>query len=81
MWGGVGLLGGYALGMGLPFVLAGAFLGAFMGVLRRLRPWMGAIEKVTGAFLVIVGILFVTGGMAEIAYWMLEAFPSLGTLG
>ena len=42
---------------------------------------MGAIEKVIGAFLVIVGILFVTGGMAEIAYWMLEAFPSLGTLG
>ncbi len=42
---------------------------------------MGLIEKFTGGLLVLTGILFITGGMAEIAYWILEAFPSLGRIG
>ena len=34
-----------------------------------------------GAFLVLTGILFITGSIGTISYWMLEAFPALGALG
>jgi cytochrome c-type biogenesis protein len=42
---------------------------------------MGIMEKVVGGLLIVTGILFLTGGMADIAYWLLEAFPALGRIG
>lgn len=34
-----------------------------------------------GALLVATGVLFLTGTMNEIGFWLLETFPSLGTIG
>ena len=34
-----------------------------------------------GAFLVLTGVAFLSGHMATVSYWMLEAFPGLATLG
>ena len=34
-----------------------------------------------GALLVVTGVLFMTGQMANMAYWLLELFPSLGKIG
>ena len=34
-----------------------------------------------GAILVITGILFMTGQMAEIAFWLLETFPVFQSIG
>jgi cytochrome c-type biogenesis protein len=36
---------------------------------------------VLGAALVVTGILFITGSMSEIAFWILETFPGLGKIG
>jgi cytochrome c-type biogenesis protein len=72
------LLGAYALGMGLPFVLAAFFAGPFMGLMKRFRRHLGAVEKTTGAFLVLTGLLFLTNTMPTISYWMLEYVPALG---
>nr|WP_221237207.1 cytochrome c biogenesis protein CcdA [Roseospira goensis] len=80
-WVGASLLGTYALGIGVPFVLAAFALGSFLRFKNRFRRYMGAVEKVIGGLLVLTGILIMTGGMAEIAYWMIEAFPSLGAIG
>lgn len=75
------LLAVYSAGLGIPFLLAALFSGAFMRFLGRFRVHLGRVEKVMGVFLVIAGVLFVTGGIQWASYWLLETFPVLGTLG
>ena len=75
------LLGAYALGLGVPFLIAALFARPFMAFMARFRRHIPAMEKATGALLVGTGVLFLTGSMAEIAYWLLEAFPALGQIG
>lgn len=72
------LLLAYSAGMGLPFIGAALFAGPFMRLMRRFRRHMGKIEKGMGAMLVVTGILFITGSMSTISYWMLEYLPALG---
>lgn len=75
------LLAFYSLGLAVPFWLAALFSGAFMRFLGRFRRHLGTVEKVTGGLLVLTGILFLTGGMATMSYWLLETFPALGLIG
>ncbi|MCB1430629.1 MAG: cytochrome c biogenesis protein CcdA, partial [Nitratireductor sp.] len=39
------------------------------------------VEKAMGALLVLAGLLFLTGGMQTMSFWLLEQFPALGQLG
>jgi len=78
---GAGLLGVYSLGLGIPFLVAAAFMPLFLRAAARFRRHLGLVEKGLGAFLVLTGILFITGSIGTISYWMLETFPALGTLG
>lgn len=75
------LLAAYSLGLGLPFLLAALFSGAFMRFLTRFRVHLGRVEKVIGGLLVVAGVLFLTGAVQTVSYWLLEAFPALGSLG
>jgi cytochrome c-type biogenesis protein len=75
------LLAAYSLGLGLPFLLAALFSGAFMRFLTRFRVHLGRVEKVIGGLLVVAGVLFLTGAVQSVSYWLLEAFPALGSLG
>lgn len=75
------LLGAYALGIGIPFMLASLFSGPFMRMMARLRGHMGTVEKVIGGALVLTGVLFLTGSMPRIAGWLLETFPAFGSIG
>ena len=47
----------------------------------RAKRHMLTIERVMGGLLVIAGFLFMTGQMSNMAYWLLNAFPVLGTIG
>lgn len=75
------LLAAYSLGLGIPFLLAALFSGAFMRFLGRFRMHLGRVEKAIGALLVLAGVFFLTGGIQSASYWLLETFPVLGTLG
>lgn len=75
------LLGIYALGLGLPFLLAAMFLTRAMGVMNWLKPHMRLIERMMGLLLVLVGLALVTGAFSTFSYWLLEHFPALATLG
>jgi len=75
------LLTVYALGIGLPFLAASLAARPFMSFMARFRRGMAYVEKTMGAFLVLTGLLFLTGSMADIAYWLLETFPALGEVG
>jgi cytochrome c-type biogenesis protein len=56
LYGGV-LLFIYALGRGVPIVLAGTFAGA-LKQLRSLGRWSGAFEKASGGIILAVGLYF-----------------------
>ena len=75
------LLTAYALGIGLPFLGAALAARPFMAFMTRFRRYLGVVEKTMGGLLVITGVLFLTGTMSEIAYWILETFPALGRIG
>ncbi len=72
------LLAAYALGLGLPFIAAAFFSGPFMRFMRRFRAHLGRVEKMTGAFLVLTGALFITNVMSTISFWLLEYVPLFG---
>ena len=78
---GASLLSVYALGIGIPFILAAAAIGPFMNFMKRFRRYLGRIEQVMGGLLVLTGVLFITGSMNEIGFWLLETFPALGRIG
>ena len=75
------LLGIYAAGLGIPFLLAAMFMTRAMGLMNRIKKHMRKIELAMGALLVIVGIALVTGAFTSFAFWLLETFPGLALLG
>ncbi|MDA0997785.1 MAG: cytochrome c biogenesis protein CcdA [Proteobacteria bacterium] len=81
IWQGIFLLGAYAAGIGLPFMVAAAGIGSFLRFMPGVKKHMGMIEKVIGVLLILTGIIFLTGRVSDIAYWLLETFPVLGKVG
>ncbi|MCB1343068.1 MAG: cytochrome c biogenesis protein CcdA, partial [Pseudooceanicola sp.] len=75
------LLGVYAAGLGIPFLLAAMFLARSMTLMNRIKRHMGVIEKAMGVLLLIVGVALVTGAFTSFSFWLLETFPALGALG
>jgi cytochrome c-type biogenesis protein len=57
----------YSAGLGIPFLLTGAALSSATGFLRRLNRHMGIISKITGVFLILVGVLLFMDRLAVIA--------------
>jgi len=78
---GAALLAAYSLGLGIPFLVAALFSGAFMRFLQKFRVHLGRVEKAIGVLLVVAGVFFLTGGVQSVSYWLLETFPKLGQLG
>jgi cytochrome c-type biogenesis protein len=63
---GVALLLVYALGLGIPFLLAGVAVDKSLSIMRNIRPHMLTIERCSGALLVGMGILLFTEQMTRI---------------
>jgi cytochrome c-type biogenesis protein len=78
---GMALLAAYSLGLGIPFMLAAYSVDTFLGFSRRFRKHMIVLECVMGALLVLTGIMFLTGWMQNVSYWLLEQFPGLASIG
>lgn len=75
------MLAVYSLGLGIPFMLAALFAESFMQFLQRFKRHLGTVEKIMGGLLVLTGIMFLTGWMQDIAFFLLETFPSLQEFG
>lgn len=71
----------YAIGLGVPFMLAAVFLTRAQGVMARLKRYMRAVEIVMGVLLLIIGLLLISGDFARLSFWILEHLPILGQLG
>ena len=71
----------YSMGLGVPFLLAAVGMERFLGFAKKFRAHLGTVEKIMGGLLVVTGVMFLTGTMQLLAYFMLEAFPGLANLG
>ncbi len=60
----------YALGLGIPFIIAGAFYSRSLRALGWIRRRQQLVMRVGGAMLVVVGILLVTGWWDWIVQWL-----------
>jgi cytochrome c-type biogenesis protein len=78
---GASLLAVYSMGLGIPFLIAAAFIEPFAEFLARFRKHIMHVERVMGGLLVLTGIAFLTGFVTQASFWILETFPVLGTIG
>ncbi len=75
IWQGGALLLVYGLSMTAPFVIAAFFARPFLHWARRNRRYLGHVEKLMGAMLILFGLLIATGSVNLIAAWMINAMP------
>ena len=69
------LLAAYALGIGVPFLLAALLLASLPGLsaaLRRAGPW---VERVSGVLLVALGVLLATGAYDHLVSYLARFTP------
>jgi cytochrome c-type biogenesis protein len=78
---GVSLLGVYAAGLGVPFLIAAAAVKPFMAFLKRFRRATRAVEVAIGVLLIVTGVAIFTGALADAAQWLLDTFPVFGRIG
>ncbi|MFV0475593.1 MAG: hypothetical protein ACK5MQ_15505 [Pikeienuella sp.] len=53
----------------------------FLRGMRGFRKHMGLVEMAMALLLVVVGAAMITGAFSRAAYWLLETFPILATIG
>jgi len=51
----------YSAGLGLPFLLASFFFNAFVKVSAKLRAHFPLIRRISGALLIVIGVLVISG--------------------
>ena len=67
---GIWLLLVYSLGLGLPFFLSAIGIKHFFRFFNRIKKHLGLIEKISGAILVIMGILIFTNSLVLIQAYL-----------
>ena len=72
---GVALLGAYAIGLGVPFLLAALLLDPFIRLSRRFRRFLPWFERGAGVLLVIAGLLMLTGTYTVLNSYLIRITP------
>jgi len=78
---GVGLLGAYALGLGVPFLASALFLDRAARLLREARRLGQLLQFAGGLMLVALGIAMITGWLNTFSFWLIETFPAFRAIG
>ena len=66
---GMFLLGVYSAGLGIPFLITSLALNKFLSFYGRFKKHFHAVEMVSGALVIAVGVMMVTGNLTRIASW------------
>ncbi|MBA3673170.1 MAG: cytochrome c biogenesis protein CcdA [Gemmatimonadaceae bacterium] len=72
---GLPLLLAYSLGLALPFVVAAVAVERFLGAVRRFRPWLGLVSRVSGVLLVVVGLLMLFDYFTTMSAYLQSVTP------
>ena len=78
---GIFLLLIYSIGLGIPFILSGYFLGNFLIFSKKIRKFISVIQKTSGIILILTGILILTSKLQVVGFYLLNLFPFLSKLG
>lgn len=78
---GAELLAVYSFGLGAPFLLAALAMEPFLGFIAGFKQHFLKVERIVGGLLVLTGLAFLTGGVQEVSFWLLQTFPQLSNLG
>ncbi len=76
IWAGVGLLFVYSVGLAVPFLVAGLALDWFLQAFTRFRRFIPVMEKASGALLVALGLMLVTGTFTMLSGYLTRFTPS-----
>ena len=74
------LLLAYAVGIGVPFVVASLFLASSPGLSARLARVGAGVERVAGALLVVLGVLLATDLYRHLSSYLARFTPAVGGL-
>jgi cytochrome c-type biogenesis protein len=70
------LLLAYSAGLAVPFLIAAWAVDAFLEWFQRFRPFLPWVMRASGALLVVVGVLLMTGQFTRIAAWLQRMTPA-----
>jgi cytochrome c-type biogenesis protein len=73
---GITLLAVYSLGLGIPFLLTSLAINQFFSAAKRIRKHYHAIEVASGALLIAIGLLIVTGQLTIITRYLQPYLPT-----
>ena len=66
----------YSLGLGVPFFATALAINHFFAALGRIRHHYHKVELVSGALLVVIGLLIFTNKFTLIAQWLTPYLPT-----
>jgi cytochrome c-type biogenesis protein len=69
------LLSAYSLGLALPFLLAALLLQHFLVFFSRVKKTMAWVSRISGAILVLIGVLMVTNKFTILASYLQSLTP------
>src|SRR5688572_20977883 len=64
---GMGLLAVYSAGLAIPFLLSTVLLQRFLTTFKRIRSWLPWINRISGALLLVLGLLMLTGNFSALS--------------
>lgn len=67
---GIILLASYSAGLGIPFLLTAFGVDSFLASFKRLRVYLGAVSKVSGGVLIIVGLMIYADSLTMITSFL-----------
>jgi cytochrome c-type biogenesis protein len=73
---GITLLAVYSLGLGIPFLLTSLAINQFFGAAKKIRRYYHTIEVASGALLIVIGVLIMTGQLTIITRYLQPYLPS-----
>lgn len=73
---GVGLLFAYSAGLALPFLIAALAIDRFLAVFARMRAGLAWVSRISGALLIVVGLLLASGWFTILATWLQRLTPA-----
>ena len=76
VWEGVQLLAVYSAGLGIPFLLTSVAINHFFAATAKIRKHYHAIELISGALLIIIGVLIFTRRLSVIVQYLTPYLPT-----
>ncbi|MCA1926939.1 MAG: cytochrome c biogenesis protein CcdA [Calditerrivibrio sp.] len=78
---GMSMLFVYSLGLWIPFLISAILLGFVISNMKKASKYVLIVERVSGLFLILVGILMISGSLTIIVSFLTTIFPFLLKLG